>query len=214
MGQYYRGAILAKTNFKKGEIVVRQAYDCYIHNNGAKIMEHSYVGNHYVQAYEQALANKFYGYPFVWVGDYADDKFGVDVYTEANNFIDNKAYRKAIKKGYRVVYGEMSTDIYDGNHKIDISEFVDKVITKDNVVTYKYIINLDKKLAVEIPTAVKDELVIHPLPLLCASGNGQSGSDYYGINEDLVGTWAYDRIGIDNELPRGVTLIKADFKEE
>ena len=211
MGQYYRGVILAKTSFKKGKIVVKQAYDCYAHNNGAKIMEHSYVGNHYVQAYEQALANEFYGYPFVWVGDYADEKFGVDVYTEANNFIDKKTYSNAIKKGFRVVHD----DIYDGLHKIyDVSKFVDKVIIEDNVVTYKYIINLDKKLAVEIPTDIEDKWIIHPLPILCASGNGQSGSDYYGINEDLVGTWAYDRIGIGNELPKGVTLIKADFKEE
>jgi hypothetical protein len=55
---------------------------------------------------------------------------------------------------------------------------------------------------------------IHPLPLLCADGNQRGGGDYYGANEDLVGSWAYDRIGIDNEIPKGITTeLVVTFKE-
>ena len=45
MGQYYRGAILDLNSFKKNEINVVKAFCCYSHNNGAKLMEHSYVTN-------------------------------------------------------------------------------------------------------------------------------------------------------------------------
>lgn len=36
--------------------------------------------------------------------------------------------------------------------------------------------------------------VIHPLPLLTAVGNGRGGGDYRGINQELVGSWAFDTI--------------------
>lgn len=217
MGQYYRGVVLGKTTKRVKRIIVKQAYCCYGHGNGAKLMEHSYVGNWYVKAYEQALGNEFYGYPFVWVGDYADEMFNTDVYTKAHEYIDNVIKRNAKKKGY-YLNGFVFEKLHkDGEiEKADESDFVEKVITKDNadkVDTFKYIINLDKKEAVAIPEFKEDEWTIHPLPLLCASGNGRGGGDYHGINEDMVGAWAYDRIGLDNELPDGVKLIEIEFKE-
>lgn len=217
MGQYYRGVVLGKTTKRVKRIIVKQAYCCYAHNNGAKLMEHSYVGNWYVKAYEQALGGKFYGYPFVWVGDYADEMFNTDVYTKAHEFIDNVTKRKAKKKGYYLngfVFEKLCKDGFI--EKADESDFVEKVITNDNadkVDTFKYIVNLDKKEAVAMPEFKEDEWTIHPLPLLCASGNGRGGGDYSGINEKKVGIWAYDRIGMTNELPDGFKLIEIDFKE-
>lgn len=217
MGQYYRGVVLGKTTKRVKRIIVKQAYCCYAHGNGAKLMEHSYVGNWYVKAYEQALGGKFYGYPFVWVGDYADEMFNTDVYTKAHEFIDDVTKRKAKKKGY-YLNGFVFEKLYKNGdiEKADESDFVEKVITKDNadkVDTFKYIINLDKKEAVAMPEFKEDEWTIHPLPLLCASGNGRGGGDYHGINENKVGIWAYDRIGMTNELPDGFKLIEIDFKE-
>ena len=222
MGQYYRGVVLGKTTKRRKKIIIKQAYCCYAHKNGAKLMEHSYVGNWYVKAYEQALGGKFYGYPFVWAGDYADEMYNTDVYTKANEFIDNKTKRNAKKKDFYPVKGGFGTlhfeKLYkDGDiEKADESDFVEKVITNDNadkVDTFKYIINLDKKEAVAMPELKEDELTIHPLPLLCASGNGRGGGDYNGINEDMVGKWAYDRIGMSNELPADIEEIKVIFKE-
>ena len=217
MGQYYRGVVLGKTTKRRKKIIIKQAYCCYAHNNGAKLMEHSYVGNWYVKAYEQALGGKFYGYPFVWVGDYADEMYNTDVYTKADEFIDDETKRNAKKEGY-YLNGFVFEKLYkDGD--IDTAhedDFVEKVITKDNadkVDTYKYIINFDKKVAVEIPEYNEDTWDIHPLPLLCASGNGRGGGDYSGINEEMVGAWAYDRIGLDNELPQGIKLEKIEFRE-
>ena len=81
MGQYYAPVIL-KENWKKEEQPVRASVKCYDFDNGAKLMEHSYVGNNFVKAAMLAITkfdteNK--GVPFVWCGDYADN-VSTDVY--------------------------------------------------------------------------------------------------------------------------------------
>ena len=78
---------------------------------------------------------------------------------------------------------------------------------------WKYVVNFDKKECVRIPEKT-DTPQYHPLPLLCASGNGRGYSDYKGTNMDYVGKWAYDRIGIDFEIPEGFTEIEVTFTEE
>ena len=97
---------------------------------------------------------------------------------------------------------------------IDCKDNFEEVITFDGDVTYKYILNYDKKCFVRIPKMSEEKdaygfpkLTIHPLPLLCADGNQRGSGDYYGSNEELVGLWAYDRIGVGNEIP-------SDFKTE
>lgn len=55
--------------------------------------------------------------------------------------------------------------------------------------------------------------VIHPLPLLTAIGNGLGGGDYYGINTDDVGTWAWNEISVENKPPVGYTEVKYTFLE-
>ena len=212
MGQYYRGVVLGKTTKKSKKIIVKQAYCCYAHDNGAKLMEHSYVGNSYVKAYENALANEFYGYPFVWAGDYGDGLFDKLPYDEACDFIDKKIESRAKKqKYYKVEYNNYEKLLKNGEIvKKAEEDFVEKIKSTE---TYKYIINFDKKVAVKIPDESRTNLIIHPLPLLCADGNGRGGGDYHGSNMELVGSWAYDRIGIDNELPKDITLEKITFKE-
>jgi hypothetical protein len=204
MGQYYRGVVLGKTTKRTKKIIVRQAFCCYAHNNGAKLMEHSYVGNYYVKEYENSLATTFYGYPFVWVGDYADEKFDVDVYTEANDFINKVADKIAKYQGYKKIIDNHYDTKYinkDGERK-SITEFYDKS-QYDNLPTYEYIINFTKRLFIKIPKQDKNVYTVHPLPLLCADGNGRGGGDYVGTNMDLIGSWAYDRIGVSNVLPKG-----------
>ena len=84
----------------------------------------------------------------------------------------------------------------------------------DELPTYKYIINFDKHVFVKIPNAKKNEYIIHPLPLLCADGNGSGGGDYDGTNMELIGAWAFDRIGVSNELPNDITKeLIVTFKE-
>lgn len=54
---------------------------------------------------------------------------------------------------------------------------------------------------------------IHPLPLLTAIGNGLGGGDYYGINTDDVGTWAWNEISVEDEPPVEYTEVKYTFRE-
>lgn len=215
MGQYYRGVILGKTSKKRNKFIVRKAFCCYVHENGAKLMEHSYVGNYYVKEYEHSLANEFDGYPFVWVGDYADFHFNNDDgYTKACEFINKVTRKEAIKKGYRVETIDGYDNFYDGFTKKTVYDVTD-CIPYEELPTYKYIINYTKKQFVRIPK--KDEehkLVIHPLPLLCADGNGRGGGDYSGTNMKAIGIWAYDRIGVSNEIPKHIkTELVVTFKE-
>lgn len=68
MGQYYK-AINRET---------MEWVSPYDYNNGAKLMEHSYIGNSYVEAVEFLLieGNRWHLKPIVWAGDYADKERG------------------------------------------------------------------------------------------------------------------------------------------
>ena len=199
MGQYYRGAILSKESIEKQEITIEKSLCCYIHGNGAKLMEHSYVGNTYVGAYVKLLAEQYYGYPFVWAGDYADDKFNVNVHDKALLYIDDFIKVNAEKQGYVKDYDSYRKFMkYDCGDEIVLSEkdedeFAEKYSYEEvggNKLNYKYILNLTKKEYVKIPEYNENEWTIHPLPLLCADGNGRGGGDYQGINMNKVGIWA------------------------
>lgn len=214
MGQYYRGAIIK--SYKNGKVRVRKAFCCYSHGNGAKLMEHSYVGNHYVKEYEKALANKYYGSQFVWVGDYADRD---DIYNLACEYIEKNALRRAKKKGFEYNpnnrWGEEFIKYVKGQEPITANEKdFDEVTKYKKFETYNYIINFTKKMFVLIPKKKENELTIHPLPLLCCDGNGRGGGDYYGTNMKLVGSWAYDEIGIGNEVPQDFTELVVTFEEK
>lgn len=213
MGQYYKGVILGKTAKKAKKFIVKQAFSPYSYNNGAKLMEHSYVGNYYVKRYEYELANEFNGNPFVWVGDYADEHFNVDGYSKTNEFIERATRKNAIKRGYRIVTINGYDNFYDGPIKKSVFD-IEECIPYEELPTYKYIINYTKKQFVRIPESIENELTIHPLPLLCADGNGRGGGDYSGTNMDAIGIWAYDRIGVSNEIPDHIkTELVISFKE-
>ena len=70
MGQYYK-AVCVDTE---------EHLDPHNYDNGAKLMEHSYVGNLFVWAVEKMLSSTgpWYRKTFVWAGDYADPIAGWD----------------------------------------------------------------------------------------------------------------------------------------
>lgn len=223
MGQYYRGVVLGKTTKKAEKIIVREAFCPYAHDNGAKLMEHSYVGNWYVKEYERTLANEFFGFPFVWAGDYADEKFGVSPYFVAGDFVKRHTKKNARKLGYRKVAKSSWGREYvkNGMYCSETDVAVKTPYEELKETTYEVIINFDKQLFVRIPKKKgADEngnyqLTIHPLPLLCVDGNQRGGGDYYGSNEKMVGTWAYDRIGVgfEDDIPVGFKELVVTFDE-
>lgn len=189
MGQYYRGVILEKdfrTSFKDEKAEVKLSpYDYKV---GAKLMEHSFIGNPYPETYMTLLGGVFYGYPFVWCGDYADDireyLYGKDCESDGEKCIP-----------------------YDFDAKITGIEV-------ENT-HYHYLISLSKKQFVDM-YKIKDsddDWGIHPLPLLCCNSNGRGCGDYKGTDMDKVGAWAYDNIGAGNVVPEGFTELITNFKE-
>ena len=73
MGQYYRPIVL-KPNWKQERQPIVGALSPYDFDNGAKLMEHSYVDNNFVKAAMNMidLLGGHKAVPFVWCGDYAD----------------------------------------------------------------------------------------------------------------------------------------------
>lgn len=204
MGQYYKFGIFKKNVCSKNDIKnkdnVLASFSSYDYNEGAKLMEHSYVGNKYVNKAERLLAREFYACPFAWVGDYSDkiksdDGTLISVY----NIITDVGAQRNGKGEMLSVWDKDYVPVYDLSYPI---------------IKYKYVLNINRKEAVEIPEDSTDKYVIHPLPLLCADGNGNGGGDYYGTNMSYVGKWAYDKIGIRDDMPEGYTLLNVSFVEE
>ena len=81
MGQGYRAIILGSPEEKE---IIRTFVDSHTYNNGYKLMEHSYVGNTYVEAVEYLICPlaMFYKSRLVWAGDYADKEkaYGQNLY--------------------------------------------------------------------------------------------------------------------------------------
>lgn len=189
MGQYY-------TAYLKREGTRRHAFSTYVDGNYmcSKLMEQSWWLNPYVNA----IAKKIYKNPAVvaWVGDYADD----------------------------------AEDSY-GNPVIPADTFKFVMNTKNNGVKStdftldgKFLLNHDKNLFIDC--AEYFELskfkwndsddgfwCIHPLPLLTAVGNGLGGGDYNGLDMGYIGSWAFDRISVEDKAPEGFYAMMPTFKE-
>jgi hypothetical protein len=79
MGQYYIAIILGEKDLSKQEII-RMYMNSWDYNNGAKLVEHSYINNEYVSTFEHQLTpnGMFYKSRVVWAGDYADEEKDTD----------------------------------------------------------------------------------------------------------------------------------------
>ena len=83
MGQYYKPMILGSlTNVKitKNEFI-RLWMDAFSYANGSKLMEHSYLMNKLVSAFEYQISpeGRFHQSRVVWAGDYADKEPDLDM---------------------------------------------------------------------------------------------------------------------------------------
>ena len=198
MGQYYK-AIVLKKNWKRANNPTMAYIESWDYDNGSKLMEHSYIGNRMCKAVEHMLSKDFYKCRFVWCGDYADSIKSRIAFENGEDYTDNENDKNAY------IFAD---DVKTERMKYDESD--DKYLD-----TYhKYIINFSKKLYVELPHYVQGAFKVHPLPILCSDGNGRGGGDYYGTNMDIVGVWAYDVIGVDDEIPKGFKELKVIFEED
>lgn len=181
MGQYYHPVSLEKKSY-----VSSHDFD-----NGLKLMEHSYIGNKFVNAVEQLIAKggNWFGDRIVWAGDYADPELNDDGSISEKNLVD----------------------LCEDRIKPQI----------DKIKYFRFLVNRTKKEFVDLSKVPvcdtyhwKDDngkihttfYKIHPLPLLTCEGNGRGGGDYHGESE-LIGAWARDVIQPQTKKPKG------EFKE-
>ena len=84
MGQYYKPIILTRNDN------VKKWWYSHDHDNGLKLMEHSYIGNNFVAEVEKYLFRN--PQKLVWAGDYADEEAdGNTLYSKCK---ENKTYQK------------------------------------------------------------------------------------------------------------------------
>lgn len=191
MGQYYKPINLDKKQY------------VYSHDfgNGLKLMEHSWVGNEFVNVIETLVAEggEWYGDRIVWAGDYADPEKS------------EKTGRPLKKNLWDMIDEDVNPDM-----KIEPPQ-------NSPVVKFRYVINLDKKEFVDttkIPLSdvYTDEkgkewpFTIHPLPILTCEGNGRGGGDLHK-EDPLVGTWARQRVTVSNHKPKGFKEIAFNLYE-
>ena len=226
MGQYYAPVIL-KEDWKEQEQPVLASLKCYDFDNGAKLMEHSYVHNNFVGAAMKMINMidpELKGVKFAWVGDYADEK-------------DTKVYplqtiKKEDKEGSIWYDTEGGVNIHSmawiwmehGNKENKTPEYEELLgkLSTSKLYNYNYIINWDKRMYVKVPRFKKDTWTVHPLPILTADGNGRGGGDRSDCypdgtekeNTKFVGTWAYDRISVTNDKKNCEGLTELDWFPE
>lgn len=180
MGQYYRAIILSDENSDKKE-TIRFCLVSYNYENGAKLMEHSYIGNLFVETFESLLIPGGIAYMSrpVWAGDYA-----------APELDDNRnLYSISAEMDIPSPSAEIKIEDYSYVVNHSVKQYVDKRKQRADQYGYR----------------------IHPLPLLVAEGNGQGGGDYFGTNENMVGIWARNVISLEKEAPEGYGELNVEF---
>lgn len=198
MGQYFKPVSLDTMEFLRS-----WSYEC-----GAKLMEHSWITNNFVEAVEMLLIEngRWDKHRIVWTGDYADPED-----------ISSEFWKQNIKyfsgKGVQLNDRNIS-NLLDDSREL---KFLIEAIPADHY----YLVNFDKMLYVDKRKVSYHDtwndgtpMQIHPLPLLTAEGNGNGGGDFNGEDpKKLIGSWARNRIGLRNAIPEGFTELIFDLVE-
>lgn len=197
MGQYYVAVILDEDNTPT---YVTRSWDF---NNGAKLMEHSWLKNEFVAAVETLLVAEA-PRRVVWAGDYADpEPFDrPNLYTQADEL---EPYRPDVAGLGQQIGWRNGKAVYEIDPEIKANAWP---VIIPRTEAYPFLVNWDKKLYVDKRNVPADAegWIVHPLPLLTVEGNGRGGGDYDG-EEDIVGSWARDHISLATHAPHGFTEL-------
>lgn len=230
MGQYYVPTILDEKG--KPEITMGS----WDFNSGLKLMEHSWLDNEFVAAFEGLLVQEA-PRRVVWAGDYADAEVtkagkkrthtwvrpdGTAVVADLNIYVlagKLEPYRPDVPglgETYNRINGEL---VVTKDPEIQPNAFPTVLVRTE---THPFIVNHDKKEFVDKRRVEREtgqwtgdnDYRIHPLPLLTAEGNGRGGGDFRGEDSNnLIGRWARDHISVSSIEPEGFTEIKFDLHE-
>lgn len=152
----------------------------------AKLTEHSWWYNPFVSSITKLL----YKNPcqVAWIGDYSQTEYTEEI----NPILFEFAWGDEVEK-HSIHQDEMYLDgKYLVNHTIEAYLDCDKYKARCN----------------------NNDWILHPLSLLTAVGNGLGGGDYYGINKDQIGGWAWHTISVEDDIPVGYEELEYIFKED
>lgn len=178
--------------------------------NGMKLMEHSYIGNNFVNA----VLTQLWNHPMkvAWIGDYSDKE------------LDDPYEAKLSHEEFMRYY-----DIACGKYRCSFCTppIVCNVVGMDS---HAFLVNHTKKCYIDIAEYIQqnkwierykddnidEEMCLNPLPLLTACGNARGGGDYQDCypDYDKVGTWAFDLIECTDERPVGYEKYEPRFTEQ
>lgn len=193
MGQYYN---IATSDTQNGKITCHSVQVKGNDYQGIKLLEHSYYGNDTMNAVCASLFQK--PQHIAWVGDYSND--------------DTRAQESLCKMLYKACWcGEVEEEAWD---RAEVNP------------KWKYLVNHTKSVYIDLnkhfeishedDTWSSGEFIcIHPLSLLTSVGNGMGGGDYHDnyVNFDQTGKWAWDKISIEEEVPKSYKEVMCPFKE-
>lgn len=199
MGHYYQTLLV----FEDG---LEECVDANQYDNGVKLMEHSWVGNSFVNAVLGAIENN--SARVAWIGDYAVDGMPDD-WSAGSGFI-------TCKKQFQNYYDRLWHD------KIKLLPKAKKQYDLNMDSTDCYIVNKTKQVYIDLEKYIVENSrqrfgstwAINPLPLLTAIGNGNGGGDFFGLlGKEDVGTWAFDEIYVSDLRPGKLTEVMYWFDE-
>ena len=200
MGQYYKPLLIAEDGTK-------QTACSHDYDSGLKLMEHSWVGNDFVNAVLQNLD----GTPqrLAWIGDYADSVVDSECYFSDAFITDRKDFMRL----YESLWGGGNEPIT----KID-KELPQYKLSNDEADCF--IVNITKNCYIDMKKYVAENKkkdgeyfwCINPLPLLTSVGNGQGGGDYRGDDPE-IGSWAFDKIYVTTLRPGKMEEVMFHFHE-
>ena len=204
MGQYYYPTILREKN----ERFHSEEFYALDYDNGLKLTEHSYCGNHFVETVMAQLLNK----PgrLAWMGDYHEVGDFAELNPDLPEIIEqrfNEHYKCFTLPGYE--------GYCNGKHVRHYSK-PEEVEERQG----RFILNHDKKCYIDMEEYEKNNLTcaedddwrFHPIPLLTAVGNGRGGGDFHGIGEEDVGCWVGDLLEVRNAKPNGYENVTAEVQ--
>lgn len=186
MGQYYR-PVVGDVSGKDITVYGRSVDGKYV--GGAKLMEHSWIGNPCMEC----VAKLLYKNPqrLAWIGDYAKQSDFEGVFKAGRHIEDSVAVPDVEK-----VWEIETPPGFKSDERID---FLD----------HKYFVNHEQKKYLDIDeyrdrSALEGDDCIHPISLLTAIGNGRGGGDFFNrIQMKFVGIWSWNLVSVEDEPLQG-----------
>ena len=208
MGHYYQPIII----YPDGSTAsfYSHSFGC-----GLKLMEHSWIGNDFVNAIYSKILNK--PKKVAWIGDYSKN----DYESCGENYAKHLPFEEFMKY-YMDVWGEHKKE-----ESISPSNFENADL---NIVNHKtknmYLINHNTKEYLDLGLYIDRCTVkggnwsgycVNPLPLLTACGNGRGGGDFRNSTSNIgyenVGLWAFDLLELSCKVPIDYTPVDYIFME-